>query len=284
MRYDQIMGLEITLKIGCPNNCLYCPQQLLLSRYQGPKCFTLESFKKCIEGGQVPVSKHCTFMGKGEPFQCPDATKIIRWAMVERGHGGSLSTTLRGCTHEDIEALREMKFTDTIIHVPDAAGQMHIEPDDKWLALFEHAIEAWRHHPDFVISVFGPAHPKVLPTWIKSGIPLVNFGQHDRAGLVPWLKHGDRGAPVPLCGKMFCGSLLPSGDIVRCCSDYGLENRWGNLNQMTYRECYRSQAFRDYMLSLKDPKATPRCRFCMDGYHSINPEDRHKTYENPCPE
>lgn len=284
MRYDQVMGLEITLKVGCPNRCDYCPQALLASRYKGETCFTLESFQKAIVGGEVPLKRNLTFMGAGEPFLCPDCTKIIRWAMLERGHGGSFSTTLRGATHEGIEQLKGLPFTDTIIHVPDAMGQMHLEPTNEWLELFEHAIAAWRNHPDFVISVFGPAHPRVLEVWVRSGIPVVNFGLHDRSGLVPWLPHGDRGTPVPFCGKLFCSHLFPNGDVARCCSDYGMENVWGNLFQMKYRDLYRTAAFHDYIKSLTDPAAKPRCRYCQDGYHHVNAEDRNRTYEKPEPD
>jgi hypothetical protein len=267
--------------VGCPNNCDYCPQAVLAKVYKGERCFTLDSFRKCIEGGEVPTSRNLTFMGAGEPFLCPDASKIILWAF-HRGHGGSLSTTLRGITHADIEALKGLPFTDTIVHVPDAAGQMHLEPDDDWLDLFKHAIDAWRGHPDFVISVYGQAYPDVLPIWTASGIPVVNFGLHDRAGLVPWLPHQKRVGPVPLCGKMFCGHLFPNGDVARCCSDYGMKQVWGNLNRQTYRELYTSDAYRAYMKSLANPESDVPCRYCGDGYHSINPEDRLKTYENPC--
>ena len=45
MKYDQVMGMEITLQIGCPNNCTYCPQGTLLSKYQGVRSFTLESME-----------------------------------------------------------------------------------------------------------------------------------------------------------------------------------------------------------------------------------------------
>ena len=101
MKYDQVIGMEITLKVGCPNNCTYCPQETLLSRYKGEKTFTLDSFKKCLES--VPVTRNLTFMGASEPFLNPQAAEIMLWAH-NRGHKMSLSTTLLNIKHEDIEA------------------------------------------------------------------------------------------------------------------------------------------------------------------------------------
>ena len=286
MKPDEIMGLEITSIVGCPNRCDYCPQALLLSRYPkgAPRVFTLASFQKCIEGGQVPISRNLTFMGASEGFLCPDFVPMILWALG-RGHRGSLSTTLRGATHAGIDALAgQTGLTDTIIHVPDASGQMHLEPTAEWLDLFCHAIAAWRGHREFIISCFGLSHPKVLEVWKASGVPVNNFGLHDRAGLVPWLHHQKRRGPVPLCGKMFCGHLFPNGDVARCCSDYGLAQVWGNLYRQTYRDIYRGEKFRAYMRSLADPNSDVPCRYCGDCYHSINPDDRGKTYESPSPE
>jgi hypothetical protein len=285
MKYDVPIGMEVTLKIGCPNACDYCPQGVLAKAYHGEREFTLDSFRYCLERGEVPVTRNLTFMGFGEPFLCRDAARIIRWAMAERGHGGSWSTTLRGITHADIDALADLRPTDTVIHVPDDRGQMKLEPDDNWCELFKHAIDAWRHHPDFVISVFGIAHPKVRPIWEASGIPVVNFGLHDRAGLVDCegcRHHKRHEGRLFDCGKRFCGHLLPNGDICRCCSDYGLANVWGNLKETTYAELYRGEKFRAFMASLADPNSDVACRNCNDGYHQVNVEDRHKTFENPC--
>lgn len=276
MRYNQIIGMEITLQVGCPNNCTYCPQGVLLSKYKGEKSFTLESFQKCLE--TVPITRNLTFMGSSEPFLNPFAKEIILWA-YNRGHKMSISTTLSHATHEDIDAIAHIPFTDTVVHVPANDGKMYINVDDEYCSRFEHAIAAWRNHPDFVISVFGIAHPKILPIWKKSGIPIVNFGLHDRAGLISWVKHNKHVGKLPLCGKQFCGHLFPNGDVARCCNDYTLSCIWGNLNEQSYSEIYKSEKFKKYIKSLEDPNSEVPCRYCNDGYKSLNPEDKHRTYD-----
>lgn len=293
MKPNAIIGMEITMQVGCPMNCEYCPQEVLLRRYPKgePRAFTLESFKKCLES--VPITRHLTFMGASEPFMNPQCAEIITWAH-ERGHELSISTTLKGATKEGIDALANLRMTDVIIHVPADDGRMNLEPTDAWCALFEHAIAAWRHYPEFLISVFGTAHPRVMPIWKASGIPFVNFGYHNRAGLLTGRRpemqarnlhyvtgtHRNEGK-LPICGKQFCGHLLPNGDLVRCCNDFGMECVWGNLNTQTYAEIYNSPKFKAYIKSLEDPNSEVPCRYCHDGFKEVNPDDQHKTYDLP---
>jgi hypothetical protein len=157
MRPDVDIGLEISLAVGCPVSCSYCPQSVLLKAYKGPRCFTLATFKKAIEGGHVPLTRNLTFMGHADPYLCKDATKIMRWALQERCHMGSVSTILQFCSYEDIDAVADMRsrLTDTVLHAPAADTRMKgLRIDADYVAKFKYAIEKWRNNPDFTISVF----------------------------------------------------------------------------------------------------------------------------------
>ena len=288
MRPDVDIGMEVSLAICCPVRCDYCPQSILLSKYQGAMSFTLESFKLVMEKGQVPLTRHLTFMGACEPFCCKDAARIMRWALLEKGYVGSLSTTLHNCTFNDIDAVAEMKdrLTDTIIHAPANDNRMPgLRIDDDYVAKFRYAIDKWRNNPDFTIQVYNrEPHPAIEKIWRDSGINIPCYGLHDRAGLLPnlqgpYVKHGPRPGQIPLCGKQFCGHLKPNGHVYRCCNDYGLQNDWGSLHENTYYELYHTQKFRDFIKSLGDPNSTPPCRYCHDSYHQLNAADRNKGYD-----
>lgn len=288
MRPDVPIGLEITLHVGCPVACDYCPQAALLRVYKGPRDFTLESFQRCMEKGEVPLSRNLTFMGHAEPYMCPDATKIMKWALLERGHMGSVSTTLHNCTFADIDALAEMRdrLTDTVIHCPANDHRMPgLKVDEGYVEKFKYAIKMLRGNPDFVLQVYNTEpHPAIHQIWADSGIHIPRYGLHDRAGLLPdlrgpYVQHGPRSGVVPLCGKQFCGCLWPSGDVGRCCNDFGMKNIWGNLNETTYHAMYHSEKFRSYIKSLQDPASDVPCRSCHDSYHQMNVEDRNKGYD-----
>lgn len=288
MRPEVPIGLEITLRVGCPIRCTYCPQALLLSKYKGEREFTLESFKRAIEGGKVPLSRNLTFMGASEPFLCKDAIAIMRWALLERGHLGSISTTLHNATREDIDAVAAMRdrLTDTVLHTPADDGRMAgLKVDAAYVDLYAYALQKWRNNQDFVVQIFNSKpHPALLKVLQESGVVIPCWPVHDRAGLLStsggWIvETGRRTGPIPLCGKQFCGHLFPNGDVARCCNDYGLANVWGNLFTSTYYDIYHSQKFRDYIKALERPDSECPCRYCHDGFHQVNTEDRGKGYD-----
>jgi hypothetical protein len=258
-----IIGLEITLAVGCPNLCTHCPQKLLLSRYPKgtPRVFTLERLQQCLE--TVPTWIHLAWTGFGEPFMCPDATKIMLWAH-DRGHIAAISTTLRGATHEDIDAIAGLPWKTTVLHVPDAEGLMSIPVDDDYVSRFEHAVNAWKGHADFIFGNYVTPHHRLLPIMLKSGIHIPRFGFHDRAGLISWLPHHQKVGEVPLCGKMFRGNLLPNGDLCLCCDDYGLRHVWGNLLTDDYMRVFKGDRFQKFLADLKDPNSGVLCRYCTD--------------------
>jgi hypothetical protein len=282
MKSDQTIGMEITMHVGCGRRCTYCPGDILLQRYKGERVFSLDSFQQCFEQGEIPTSVNCTYMGAADPWLAKDCTKIMQWTN-NRGHRQSVSTTLQGVTHADIDAVSDIPWTDVIIHVPADDGRMHIDVNAEWLSLFEHAIRAWRNIGDFVISVFGQAHPNVLPIWLASGIPLVNYGLHDRAGLIPWVHHQRHHGPLPLCSKRWRGHLFPNWHLYGCCNDYGLTTDWGCLRETKYMDLFRTPKFKEYMRACGSDNDEVRCRHCNDGYRQNNKHHAHLTYENPCP-
>lgn len=257
-----IIGLEVSLKVGCPVDCSYCPQATLRAAYKGDRVFTLERFRECLR--TVPTWRHLAFTGFSEPFTCPDAVPIMQWAF-ERGHVCAISTTLTGLTHEKIDAIAGLPWKTTVIHTPCMDGAMRVKVDAAYLELLDHAITAWKHHADFVPSSFrGPKYPEIEAVFAKHGYTLPNFGLHDRCGLIPWLRHIRIPGEIPLCGKMFCGNLLPNGDLCLCCDDYGLQHVFGNLLTEDYPKIYEGERFQKFMADCLDPNSEVICRYCDD--------------------
>ena len=54
--------------------------------------------------------------------------------------------------------------------------------------------------------------------------------------------------------------LLPNGDVVACCNDYGLEHVFGNLLEQDYESLFHSEEFKRLEQLQKDDSKDLLCR------------------------
>jgi hypothetical protein len=220
--------IEITTRIGCSVNCIkYCPQEVITGKYKGNRLMTLYQFKTILRS--VPPNIMVCFAGFCEPFLNPEATDMILHAH-DRGHKIQLFTTLVGFTNGDLERLKNIPFDSVIIHLPDSKGCAHIPITKEYQELL----------------------PKVLTTW---DCDVMSMG-----GAFCTNHREDMARGNPACNKTFpvmCDKLkvrqnvvLPNGDVVFCCCDYGLDAVMGNLYVQKYSD-------------LKDLYTPGICKTCM---------------------
>lgn len=225
--------LEITTQIGCPIDCLDCPQSLLRSKYQGRKSLDFEDYKKAID--KVPQGTRIDFSGMCEPFANKRCADMILYA-YEKGFPLALYTTLQGATMEDYERLKDVRYEVVTIHLPDKDGRSHFNITDKYLEL----LSKWETDN---YSCHGRIDDRVLP-YIKDR-HLITY-MHDRAGNVECREHQQINEYAQLyCvtsgKKMDHNVLLPNGQVLMCCMDYGMTGVFGNLFEQTYEEMLSSE-------------------------------------------
>jgi len=236
-------NLEITTVIGCKNMCSYCPQEKLLNAYKdNVRIMSFETFKKCID--KVPTDSEIHFTGMAEPFLNPDCMKMIDYAF-KKGHEIVLSTTLVGL--KDVSALEKIPFKSFVVHLPSSDTKILI--DENYLKtlkeLSESKIKAtYIYHKNL--------HPKINLPAIKS---LLN----SRAGNL-------NGGPRKRWGEIRCKRtqpvLLPNGDVVLCCMDYGLKHILGNLLRDSYNDLFFGSEYQKILKAWKDPQIDILCRHC----------------------
>lgn len=226
--------LEITTHIGCPVNCLDCPQKLLLSKYKGVKDLSLDDFKLAID--KVPTCTRIDFSGMCEPFANPACTDMILYA-AEKGHPLALYTTLQGATLEDYERLKDVWYEVVTIHLPDMDGRSHFVITEEYLEL----LSKWQCS---AYSCHGQVDMRVVPYLLNRG--LISY-MHDRAGNVDCRPHIN----IPIDRNLWCitsgkdmnhNVLLPDGTVITCCMDYGMTGVFGNLFTQSYEEVLTSPA------------------------------------------
>jgi hypothetical protein len=66
------------------------------------------------------------------------------------------------------------------------------------------------------------------------------------------------------CHRKRSNVLLPNGDVVLCCNDYGMQHVLGNLLTDTYESLFRGKEFRKVVAGMKDDKSEILCRYCSE--------------------
>ena len=246
--------LEITTHIGCPINCVDCPQALLRSRYKGRRDLDFDDYKRAID--KVPAGTRIDFSGMCEPFVNRRCTDMILYA-ADKGFPLALYTTLQGATMEDYQRLKDVPFDVVTIHLPDQDGRSHFKITDEYLEL----LKVWDCHN---YSCHGQIDEIVRPflRWRN----LITY-MHDRAGNVECRPHKD----IDTSGRLVCVTsgkamdhnvLLPNGDVLMCCMDYGMTGVFGNLFDQDYDEVLYS----DTACAMRDTltEGESICRHCAN--------------------
>ena len=246
--------LEITTHIGCPINCMDCPQKLLLSKYEGKRNLSLSDFKTAVD--KVPSGTRIDFSGMCEPFANRHCADMILYA-AEKGFPLALYTTLQGATMLDYQRLKDVQYEVVTIHLPDKDGRSHFQITEDYLEV----LSFWNCDN---YSCHGQIDERVLP-YIKNR-NLITY-MHDRAGNVegrPHLFiHSDQYLFCITSGRdMNHNVLLPNGDVLMCCMDYGMTGMFGNLLTQSYEEVLGSDAACAMRATLD--KGESICRHCSN--------------------
>jgi hypothetical protein len=218
------MTFEFTLRIGCPVACLkFCPQEIITSRYQGPKELDFETFKKFLS--TVPESETIIFSGLSEPFSNPDCARMICHAH-DKGHKIWLFTTLVGLSVSDAEFLtKKIPFDRLCLHLPDASSNARIPVTPDYLKALGYVLEN------------------------VSKIEYMNMGGLFSTNRTEQFVRGEPGF-YRKNWRIWCRfldspqyNILPNGDVYVCCvtqrfisGQEGYAGVIGNLHQNTYPE------------------------------------------------
>lgn len=262
--------LEITTRIGCKNDCSYCPQEALVKAYKARSdsvLMGLELFKRCLD--KVPKTVQIDFSGMAEPWLNRECTEMVCYAH-QAGFKVVVYTTLVGMGLDDIERLQAIPFKRFEVHLPDADSLTKIKISVEYLEKLQKIVASGISGLTFM--TIGRLHPAVREV-IRAKV-----NEHDvidRAGNLtdfPGVSSQRR-----LAGMISCQScserlnhnvLLPNGEVILCCMDYGLRYVIGNLAENSYQELFQSPAFRELQGKLRDDTQEILCRYCFNAARS----------------
>ncbi len=265
--------LEITTRIGCKMNCVYCPQNTLTKRYRGrqdgrdhPIEMTLEVFKACL--GKLPRNTRIDFSGMCEAWLNPHCTDMVLYAH-EQGFKIVVYTTLVGMTSVDLERIAHIPFEEFVLHIPDDASNAHIDVTPEYIALLEEVVGMKRGGVPVVTgySCHAGLHPDIKGCISDDSVLITEM--NDRAGNVdqPNAPHvSPNGESICInCGwEIHHNVLLPDGTVLLCCMDYGMKHILGNLLEETWEEIHNSAEAKKVKEGFCKADADTLCRGCVN--------------------
>lgn len=259
--------MEITTIVGCKISCEYCPQKKFVESYKRRSntfTMTLKTFKNCID--KIPATEEIRFSGMSEPWLNKECTKMLLYAH-KRKHKISIFTTLVGMNVSDIEAIESIPIRFINVHLPNQ------ELTEK-ISINEHYLK--------VLNKLCKSKIKFsLHTRLKSGIPKklktvlgdINVGLRplsNRAGNLN-LKN-----ILPIKrkqGRIYCPwkpdlrtsnytVLLPNGEVLFCCQDFGMRHILGNLLLHSYNSLFGKELALIKRNMQQDGTQDILCRYC----------------------
>lgn len=238
-------ALEITPVAGCSVNCRYCPQSLFLHKYFAQadiREMNFASFKTCLD--KLPLNVAIDFSGFVEPFLSKDAIKMILYA-AGQGRDIRLYTTLVGLDMKKWQQIENIPFKRVVLHIPDVMGYANIPMTAEYMQLLRCVADKTKTNGKPFIDMANcqsEPHPDVCK--ILNNKILISWHLVDRAGnlqadeLEKQSSDGDK-SKLPYCSRaafLNHNVLLPNGDVVLCCMDFGMKHKLGNLLEQSYGE------------------------------------------------
>ena len=224
--------LEITTKIGCINQCPYCPQDILIKNYIGNLLMNLDGFKIILKN--TPNNVVIDFTGFCEPFLNPFASSMM-WYAIKEGFDIMLITTLTGFKIRDAEILKGMRFKHVLIHEFEG-----VVIDD---------------HFEYKVSLLKSS----ILTERFERFKLPKENQYSRASNLWEIKSRNGNFKCGWSGREFYRNVvLPNGDVYLCCMDYALKQKIGNLFTTNYNDLNRQ----DIIDKTMNDESEIICRSC----------------------
>jgi len=268
-------SIEITTMIGCPLKCTLCPQDLLKKKYKersNEKYLSLKNFEIILS--KLPKSTEIIFSGFAEAWANPECNQMVELALKKEFKIGIYSTL----TYFDIKKAIELihilltykkQLVEFRVHLPDDNNMPGFKFKDEYndiLNLFNLTIK-----PNYMtMDIQAKPHQQIIPS-----LPISDWIFHTRSEN---LTSNSNIKPIRIKNEFYIecirnstytsNVLLPNGDVVLCCMDYGLKHILGNLLSDSYEDIIYSKELEYVKDKNKDLEYNNKtlCRTCVDTY------------------
>ncbi len=252
------MGIEFTMQVGCSVGCEFCPQSSFLKNYKSNiKRFTLENFEKAlgnIEGSPIKVIK---FSGFSEPLENEAIYDCIILAH-KKGYSVELITTLKNFSKHGFLKIKDLPIKCHVSIQPPKLNNRKGYTDTEAWSNFEQLLSL-KPTCELVIGCLDYSlsleHKKALKAIENKFNVTITYEKYTtRSGYLSKTNFTYKHKRL-VCKHNMGAVVLPNGDLVLCCMDFGLKHIIGNIFEQHYNDILNGSKLRDIldiMLCKKD--------------------------------
>jgi radical SAM protein with 4Fe4S-binding SPASM domain len=247
-----LRSLEITTQIGCPLMCTFCPQDKLQQAYKHPeKKMSMDTFTTVLN--KLPKDVEIIFAGYTEPWANKLCNQFVKLAL-ESGFTISVFTTLYNITLDECVELADLleKYFVQVkriwIHLPDTRGNML---GFRYSEEYENVLSRFKQIRNNRINEMTMDTNSRVDARLQTKTNALSWTLHTRANNLNTNLINNQLVEEPPVHKYVVectrnknfhdNILLPNGDVVLCCMDYGLKHIVGNLLTQSYDEILNSK-------------------------------------------
>jgi len=226
---------------------------------------TWNLYKKCID--KVPQNVEIGFGGFSEAFQNPLCTNMILYAK-KKHHRIKIYTTLVSSNLKDIDTLLSNLSLDKggkdymYIHLPSVEKFDQIRITKHYKIILKRLVSS--NLPNIVFLQHGSLLNKSLTKIMKSR-NVQYFPVNSRVGTTPQflnIKIPKKRGIISCSIKLRDRILLPNGNVVICCQDFGLRHIVGNLYNSKFSDIIKNKKIDFIRSAWADESKDVLCRYC----------------------
>lgn len=273
--------LEITTQVGCPLMCTFCPQDKLRQSYTDPvKKMSLDTFTTVLN--KLPNDVEIIFAGYTEPWANKLCNQFVKLAL-EKNYRIAIYTTLYNITIDECDELVSILLQykhlvkEIWIHLPDAQGNMlGFKYSQEYVTVLQ-KIKSLKLK-GIMVAEMTMDDKAAVDKQINVVTKPVNWYLHTRADNLTRenikgqaVREPPKYSYIVECTRnkdYHSNILMPNGDVILCCMDYGLKHRLGNLLTQSYDEILNSPEIQRiiHLNNQIEYSDETLCRSCDDGF------------------
>ncbi len=259
--------IDFTLQAGCPVRCDFCPQTLFLKEYKSlEKKITMDNFKLALSNLKNSSIKTIQFAGFSEPLYHENFYDFVTLSIAAEFEV-LVITTLKGLDIIKLKQIENLPIIWSISIQPiNMQNRKGLNDEEAWNNIKSFMKLNFKFQPIFRcldLNLSMEERNRLIMRGKELGIKNIVFGEFNtRAGIIAENQINKFGKKI-ICRYNIPPEILPNGDILLCCMDFGVRHIIGNIFKESFEKVLSSDSLKK-IINIMDLKEDGKilCHTC----------------------